>query len=63
MSEPMTVVQLVSQLLDAGFADRDGTYGEAVVQVTLDGEHFFALTDLVDYGDGGVVLTAEPWPW
>lgn len=35
---------------------------DAVLQVTLDGETFYAIDQFIDYGDGGVVAQLMPWP-
>jgi len=59
----LTVHDLVSTFIRQGFADHGmGDFGEAVVQVTWDGEQFYAIDGIIDYGDGGVVLQMEPWP-
>ena len=59
---PLTVKGLMSMLVERGFDDRWGRFGTAVVQVTADGEHFYAINDLIDYADAGVVFSIEPWP-
>lgn len=59
----LTVEALVTGLIRAGFQDRwPSSYGDAVVQVTADGETFFALVGPTTYSDGGVVFDLVPWP-
>jgi hypothetical protein len=60
---PMTVEQVVTKLIHAGFQDHGmGDYGDSVVQATFDGETFYSLVGPIDYSDGGVVFELRPFP-
>lgn len=59
----MTVGDVVRTLLLDTPVHFDGMpTRDAVLQVTLDGETFYAIDMFIDYGDGGVVAQLMPWP-
>lgn len=61
--EYMTAVQVVERLFRLAAADHwDLTLDQAVVQVTMDDEHFYAIKSISVWGDGGLVAEVEPWP-
>lgn len=61
MSSGMTVRDVLHKLLDVPSFD-ERPPGDALVQVTMDGETFFVIDSVFDpYGDGSVVMQVVPY--
>ena len=59
---PYTVRDLLMALIDLPPSYDGHSKNDAYVQVTADGETFFAIDTIDEWSDGGIVLNVVPWP-